>query len=71
MHCHERLITGVLRRELNASNVFVHNDGGCSQGGAAKLESGAGVDMDFAGCSYTWLQPRIDGVNSALSSLTV
>ena len=86
MHCHKRLITGVLRRELNASNVFVHSDGtaattllplfpgpalslwtggcviGCiagtyrmasSQAGAAKLAIGAGVDMDFAGCSYT------------------
>ena len=82
MHCHKRLITGVLRRELNASNVFVHSDGGCvigcinepyrlasSQAGAAKLAIGAGVDMDFAGCSYTWLQPEIEAGRIPMSDL--
>jgi beta-glucosidase len=82
MHCHKRLITGVLRRELNASNVFVHSDGGCvigcifepyrmasSQAGAAKLAIGAGVDMDFAGCSYTWLGEEIAAGRIPMSDL--
>jgi beta-glucosidase len=72
MHCHKRLITDVLRKELNASDIFVHSDGGCvislikgvyrmaaTEGQAAALALGAGVDMDFAGCSYSQLAPEI------------
>ena len=69
MHMHKRLITGVLRNELNFTNGFVHSDGGCviscnmgvyqlasTEGEAAALSLRAGVDMDFAGCSYSHLE---------------
>ena len=69
MHMHKRLITGVLRNELNFTHGFVHSDGGCviscnmgvyqlasTEGEAAALSLHAGVDMDFAGCSYSHLE---------------
>lgn len=70
---HKRLITDVLRNELNFSNGFVHSDGGCviscnmgtyrlasTEGEAATLSLRAGVDMDFAGCSYSHLAEEVE-----------
>lgn len=72
MHMHKRLITDVLRNELNFKNGFVHSDGGCviscnmgtyqlasTEGEAAALSLRAGVDMDFAGCSYSHLAEEV------------
>ena len=72
MHMHKRLITDVLRGELNFTNGFVHSDGGCviscnmgvyqlaaTEGEAAALSLHAGVDMDFAGCSYSHLAAEV------------
>jgi hypothetical protein len=82
MHMHRRLITDVLRGELNTSNVFVHSDGGCviscnmgvyklasTEGEAAALSLYAGVDMDFAGCSYSQLAAEITAGRVPMSEL--
>eukprot|EP01044_Picomonas_judraskeda_P033137 COSAG03_NODE_13131_length_515_cov_2.170673_2_plen_109_part_01 len=86
MHMHKRLITDVLRNELNFSHGFVHSDGGCviscnmgvyqlasTEGEAAALSLRAGVDMDFAGCSYSHLAEEVKaGLSLSLSlSLSV
>ena len=82
MHMHKRLITDVLRNELNFANGFVHSDGGCviscnmgvyqlasTEGEAAALSLRAGVDMDFAGCSYSHLEEEVKAGRVDVSEL--
>ena len=134
MHMHKRLITSVLRGELNFTDIFVHSDGGCviscnmgtcaplppppsphthgslsshsrvcvcvcapvssggkhthtaitrplltvsrgadklasTEGEAAALSLHAGVDMDFAGCSYSHLAAEITQGRVAVADL--
>lgn len=82
MHCHKRLINDVLRGEYNASKIFVHSDGGCviscirsvyhmaeTEGEAASLALQAGVDMDFAGCSYSQLAAEVEAGRVPIDAL--